>query len=76
MYRLDLSKEDNTHSQPLMYLMELLRAMLLNYYLFLINKQSHKNFNAVSDQSSLLGAQICAGEKTQKKEVERRKRKR
>jgi hypothetical protein len=43
MYRLDLSKEDNIYSQPLMYLMELLRTMLLNHYLFLINKQSHKN---------------------------------
>jgi hypothetical protein len=43
MYRLDLSKEDNIYSQPLMYLMELLRIMLLNYYLFLINKQSYKN---------------------------------
>jgi len=38
MYRLDLSKEDNIYSQPLMYLMELLRIIF-----FLINKQSYKN---------------------------------
>jgi hypothetical protein len=55
MYRLDLSKEDNIYSQPLMYLMELLRRMLLNCYLFLINKQSHKNLmhSVINPHSSL-----------------------
>ncbi len=38
-----ISQKKTIYSQPLIYFMEVLRTMLLNYYLCLINKQSHKN---------------------------------